>query len=86
VNEYRLRQFQVVLMDLTMPGIDGLQAFHEIRALDPDARVILCSGYGDFENDCHLSAEFDRPVAFLPKPYPVRHLMKVLREAVHFAA
>ncbi|MCP3859385.1 MAG: response regulator, partial [Phycisphaeraceae bacterium] len=34
-----------VLLDLTMPGLDGEQAFEKIRRIDPGAPVILCSGY-----------------------------------------
>ncbi|MFQ5345126.1 MAG: ABC transporter substrate-binding protein [Mariprofundus sp.] len=39
----------LVLMDLTMPEMDGEQAFHAIRAIRPDARVILSSGFSESE-------------------------------------
>ena len=36
-----------VLLDLSMPKLDGEEVFHEIRKIRSDARVILCSGYGE---------------------------------------
>ena len=38
-----------VLMDLTMPVLDGENAYREIRAIDPNARVILMSGFNEQE-------------------------------------
>lgn len=46
VERYREVNPDVVAMDTTMPVMDGLAALKEIRALDPDARVILCAAMG----------------------------------------
>jgi len=47
VELYRERgkEIDLVLMDLTMPHLDGAKAFGELRRLNPDVRVILASGY-----------------------------------------
>ncbi|WP_310571044.1 response regulator [Gemmatimonas sp.] len=37
----------VVLLDLTMPHLDGAAAFREMRRIDPDVRVVLMSGYNE---------------------------------------
>ncbi len=39
------RHYDVILMDLKMPGMDGLAAFQEIRKVDPLAKVIFVTGY-----------------------------------------
>jgi DNA-binding NarL/FixJ family response regulator len=40
-------QFDVVLMDIRLPGPDGLEVLKEIRALRPDLPVIMLTGYDD---------------------------------------
>ncbi len=60
-------RIRVVLMDLTMPRMDGHTAFLELRKLQPDVCVILCSGWAEDE----LMARFAEapPAAVLPKPF-----------------
>ena len=38
--------FDVILLDLVMPDLDGLEALKKIKALDPDSEVIIITGYG----------------------------------------
>jgi DNA-binding NarL/FixJ family response regulator len=49
VEMSRDRQADVVLMDLTMGGRDPLEATAELSRLNPDARVLICSGHSDPE-------------------------------------
>jgi two-component system, response regulator, stage 0 sporulation protein F len=49
----RLREsaFDLVVMDIKMPGMDGIQTLNEIKATNKDQPVILCSAYGEFKQD-----------------------------------
>ena len=47
VNLLQSRNFDVVVTDLTMPGIDGLQFLAHVVRTQPDAARIIISGYAD---------------------------------------
>ena len=46
VARYKELQPEVTTLDITMPEMDGLSALREIIALDPTARVVMCSALG----------------------------------------
>ncbi|HTL98389.1 MAG TPA: PAS domain S-box protein [Holophagaceae bacterium] len=71
-------EISLVFMDLTMPRMNGRDAFRALRALDPGVRVILTSGY----NEEAVADEDDRPTAFLQKPYRMRQLRDTVMAAL----
>ena len=46
VEKYNALKPDLVLMDITMPDKDGIQALKEIKSADPGAKVIMCSAMG----------------------------------------
>ncbi len=44
-------RFDLVVMDIKMPGIDGIQTMNEIKNSNKEQPVILCSAYGEFKQD-----------------------------------
>lgn len=59
--------FDLVLLDMTMPGISGLEALERIRQFRPALPVLLTSGFNASEVTEVLAA--DRATAFIQKPY-----------------
>jgi len=51
LEKVKERQFDLVVLDIKMPGMDGIQTLNEIKKLNKDQRVILCSAYGEFKQD-----------------------------------
>jgi CheY-like chemotaxis protein len=69
-----------VLLDLTMPQMDGLSTFRELRRMRPDVKVILCSGYD--EQDAVRRFAREGLSGFLHKPYLLHELEARLDEAL----
>jgi two-component system OmpR family response regulator len=70
----------VVLLDLKMPGIGGLEVFRRIKEHRPSPEIVLLTGLGstqDAERGMQLGA-FD----YLMKPVKIDHLVRVLNTAV----
>ena len=75
--------FGVVLMDVRMPGIDGVEAFRHIRRHQEGVRVILMSAYGiDALRDAALD---EGAVAFLAKPLDLEMLVDLIRDVTETA-
>jgi signal transduction histidine kinase/CheY-like chemotaxis protein len=70
------KEIDLVLMDLTMPNMDGAKAFDELRRLNPDVRVILASGYTHEEVASRFSGKILSGV--LQKPYTLARLRESL--------
>ncbi len=70
-------EIHAVLLDLSMPGMDGGEVFQHITQLVPDVRVVLCSGYN--EQDVHTKLGGRKPAGFLRKPYHPSELVNRLR-------
>jgi len=65
-----------VLLDLSMPGADGIATFHQLVRIRPGIKVILSSGYS--EQDSLKSLSGRKPDGFIQKPYSMSDLRAVL--------
>ncbi|MDD2898015.1 MAG: PAS domain-containing protein [Desulfuromonadaceae bacterium] len=77
IEIYKLRtDISFVILDLTMPHIDGEQCFRELRMLDPDVKVIMSSGFNELE----VTQKFVGKglAGFIQKPYK----LSVLRDGI----
>ncbi|HEX9188630.1 MAG TPA: response regulator [Vicinamibacteria bacterium] len=68
-----------VLLDLSMPGMDGITAFQELVRIKPGVKVILSSGYDEQGFVRRLAGR--GPAGFIQKPYSVSDLRAVLEKA-----
>ncbi|MDP9123647.1 MAG: sigma-54 dependent transcriptional regulator [Pseudomonadota bacterium] len=69
----------VVLLDVKLPGISGLDWLQEIQALDKELPVILVTGHGDIA--MAVQAIRDGAYDFVAKPFSADHLTAVVRRA-----
>ncbi len=73
-------EFVAVLLDVTMPNLDGAETFQEMRQLRPDVKVILSSGYDQREAMRKIGSE--GLAGFLHKPYLPMELIDRVRDAL----
>ena len=69
----RQNEIQLVLLDMSMPGMNGIDTLTELRQLDPSVRVILSSGYS--QQQIAHDVKVNGRIGFLPKPYDVDTLV-----------
>ena len=76
-----LDEIACVLLDLTMPHMDGVEAFAEMRRLHSGVRVILCSGYT--EQDATQRFVGEGLASFIQKPYNMAALREKLKTILY---
>jgi CheY-like chemotaxis protein len=81
LDVYRQRPgIDLVLLDMTMPRMDGEETFRELRRVDPGVRVILTSGYN--EQDATERFAGKGLAGFIQKPYRPQDLLEKVRAAL----
>lgn len=72
--------FDMVILDLRLPGIDGLQVLEQLHTFSPETIVILITGYGTLETA--IQAMHKGAYDYLLKPCPVEEILKVVQRGV----
>jgi PAS domain S-box-containing protein len=82
VTQYQLYRDEIslVLTDVGLPKMSGLEEFLELKAINPGVKVIFASGY----IDPHLRSEMQKHAAkdFIQKPYNPEEVLKKIREVL----
>ncbi|UCE83860.1 MAG: PAS domain S-box protein [Deltaproteobacteria bacterium] len=68
----------LVILDLLMPKLGGKETLIQLRELNPDVKVLICSGYGYRENDPEPSVTEDTPL--VRKPFMPEKLVSAVRQ------
>jgi len=80
VEVYEERRPDVVLMDITMPELDGIAALKEIKSRHKDARVIMCSALG--QEKTVIEAVRSGAKDFIVKPFDPAKVLEAVRKQV----
>jgi two-component system, cell cycle sensor histidine kinase and response regulator CckA len=74
-------KYDLVILDLMMPGMDGGDVFDEIRKIRPDLKIIICTGYNSKEK--HNAIMDMSANAIIPKPFEEQQFYSIVYNAIH---
>ena len=80
VEKYNEIQPDLVLMDITMPNMDGLEALKTIRGKDGNANVVMCSAMG--QESMVIDAVRSGAKDFIVKPFKADRVLKTVTSIV----
>jgi two-component system chemotaxis response regulator CheY len=80
IAKYAALKPDLVLLDITMPGKDGLSALQEIRESDPDAKVVMCSAMG--QENMVIEAVKLGALDFIVKPFKPERLLQTVKNII----
>ena len=80
VEKYNETKPDLVLMDITMPEMDGIQALKQIKSADPSACVIMCSAMG--QQAMVIEAIQSGAKDFIVKPFQAERVLEAVKKVV----
>ena len=77
----RENEYDVILCDIKMPKMDGMEVLEKIKELDYDSTIVMISGHGTIDTavDALKKGAFD----YLPKPPDLNRLLVTVRNAMN---
>ena len=76
VSLYKSEAPDLVIMDITMPNMDGLEALKTIRGKDPNATIVMCSAMG--QEAMVMEAIKEGAMDFIVKPFKPERIIQTV--------
>jgi two-component system chemotaxis response regulator CheY len=80
IEKYKELNPELVIMDITMPEVDGIQAVKEIKKIDPNAKIIMCSAMG--QQAMVIEAIQAGAKDFIVKPFQAERVTEAVRKTL----
>ena len=80
VEMYNKEKPDVVTMDITMPDVDGIEAVKRIKAIDPGAKIIMCSAMG--QQSMVMDAIKAGARDYIVKPFQADRVLEAVQKVV----
>ena len=80
IEKYAEVKPDLVLMDITMPEMDGITAVKEIKKIDPNAKIIMCSAMG--QQGMVIEAIQSGAKDFVVKPFQAERVVEAVTKAL----
>ena len=80
IQAVRKAHFEVIFMDIKMPGINGVQTFREIKRIDPKTTVIMMTAYS--VEDLVKDALEEGAYTVVYKPFDIKRIIAIIEEVL----
>ena len=80
VQLYQQEKPDLLIMDITMPNMDGIEALREIKKIDPGARVVMCSAMG--QESMVMEAITLGAMDFIVKPFKEERIVQTVNKVL----
>ena len=80
LEAYSLNRPDLVLLDVTMAGMNGLDVLRQLKAMDPDARVVMATA--DVQSSTRLLSEAGGAAGFVTKPFDADQIVGAVQAAL----
>jgi two-component system response regulator (stage 0 sporulation protein F) len=80
ISQFKNALFDLVVTDIKMPGMDGLQVLQEIRKTGSKADVIMVTAYGEVES--YLKAMSLGAAEYINKPIRIKELKRIVHKVL----
>ncbi|MCK4449948.1 MAG: response regulator, partial [Anaerolineae bacterium] len=76
IQKVKEMDFDVILLDIKMPGMDGVETFKQIKGIQPDAAVVMMTAYA--VEDLIKDALFEGAYGVLYKPFDIEEVIQLV--------
>lgn len=79
IEKAKAKGFDAIVLDLAMPGVDGMETLKRIKSENPDLQIIMLTGHASVDKG--VEAIKEGAVDFMEKPVDLNKLLKKIEEA-----
>jgi DNA-binding response OmpR family regulator len=82
LSKFKTGVYDLVILDINMPGVDGFHLYRKIRKVDKDAKICFFTAYEDFEDEARKLFPDIAVERFLKKPMSMRDLVEEVNDVL----
>jgi CheY-like chemotaxis protein len=80
LEKFNLKNYDIMIIDLRLPGRDGISVLEEVRAKNPKAKVIMITAYPSLETE--TKAKQNGAIEYLTKPFELSYLETLINQSL----
>jgi CheY-like chemotaxis protein len=78
LSNFERHKFDIVLTDIKMPNINGIELYRRLRAVDSEVLICFVTAYEHFRNEFELTFPEEQVGCFIPKPFNINKVVSTV--------